>query len=254
MPEQAPSVMVTALLLCSNLINPPEPQNSQSNKNLNAMLNYTTWKKYACQQCTSRPYLNANESRPTCTDAAVSLLAPSLGVRGERRQASRAYLQILAGVWPPSCWVSDGRKNDNLKGGVSHHLRPDISRPALICAHHSSLPQKPEAENYHKANLLPVRTLPAALQNSSQAHLYPYNELQSTELPREKETVVLNRKRTHHHRLGWGGGGGTRRAGVTKAQTHYPCQGHIYFSTTKHTNMQQGHHNSIKTNRLRSPL
>lgn len=86
---------------------------------------------------------------------------------------------------------------------MSHHLSPVIPRPALICAHHS-LPQKPGTENDHQANLLPVRTLSAALQNTSKAHLYPHNEEESTESPREKKIVVLNGGRRHTPH--WGGG------------------------------------------------
>lgn len=49
-------------------------------------------------------------------------------------------------------------------------------------------------------------------------------------------------------------GGETRKSQGDKRSNKLPLsRAHLFFHK-KHTNMQQGHHNSIKTDRLRSPL
>lgn len=91
------------------------------------------------------------------------------------------------------CWVSAGGKEGFVfwcPTGLGHKL-------ALGHTNHISLPQHQHTaasdRNGYKANLLPVRAVSAALHTSRKARLYPYNKVQGTELPGEKEMVKLSK-------------------------------------------------------------
>lgn len=194
------------------------------------MLNYANCdahKNNVCGPSSSQPHLNANASRA----AAV-----------QQRLPARAH--VSSERWGESgCRAGGLGDRPRSHGAGWWQTKPNTAPPpppagtgkckeAGFCMHHSSCMEsqlqhhflQPVTENDHKANLLPVRTVSAALHSSSRAHLYPYNEAQRTELPGEKEMVELNEG-------GRATGGERGRAEGTRGQTNCPCGGYIYFST-----------------------